>query len=63
MAMEPALTVAKRWQVARAEDCIDEVVQAVGRFGVTARKVAVRRGKGLDVISADVRRRVELLAR
>lgn len=60
---EILLTVAKEWRVAHAENCVDDVVQAVSRFRVTARKLAVRRGKGLDLISADVRRRLELLAR
>ena len=60
---EILLAVAKEWQVARAKECVDQVVQAVGKFRVTARKLAVRGGKGLDLISADVRRRVELLAR
>lgn len=57
------LAVAKEWHVAGAQDSVDEVVQAVGQFRVTARGLGVRTGKGLDLISADVRRRVELLAR
>lgn len=57
------LAVAKEWQVARAEDCVDEVVHAVRKFRATARRLGVRSGKGLDGISADVRRRVELLTR
>lgn len=56
------LAVAKEWQVAGAVDRVDDVVRAVRRFRVTARKLAVRTGKGLDLISADVRQRVELLA-
>lgn len=59
---EILLAVAKDWGMGRAEHCVDEVVQAVSNFRSTARKLAVRRGKGLDLISADVRRRVKLLA-
>ncbi len=57
------LAVAKEWQVARARDCVDRVVQAARKFRATARRLAVRRGRGLDLIAADVQRRVELLAR
>ncbi|MGH8228657.1 MAG: type II toxin-antitoxin system HipA family toxin [Steroidobacteraceae bacterium] len=57
------LAIAKEWRVAGAQDSVDEVVQAVRQFRVVARKLGVRTGKGLDLISADVRRRVELLAR
>ncbi len=60
---EILLAIAKEWRVARAKACVDDIVQAVSRFRVTARKLAVRTGKGLDSISADVRRRVELLKR
>jgi len=56
------LAVAKEWQVARAESCLDEVIEAVRRFRATARRLEVRGRKGLDLICADVRRRVELLA-
>lgn len=55
------LAVGKEWQVARAEDCLDQIVQAARKFRVTARKLAVRGQKGLDLIATDVRRRVELL--
>lgn len=58
---EILLAVAKEWRVARGQDCVDDVVHAVSKFSVTARKLAVRRGKGLDLITADVRRRLELL--
>lgn len=58
---EILLAVAKEWRVARGQDCVDDVVNAVSKFSVTARKLAVRRGKGLDLITADVRRRLELL--
>jgi serine/threonine-protein kinase HipA len=58
---EVLLAVAKEWQVARAENCVQDVVRAVRRFRVTARKLGVRAGKGLDSIAADVRRRLELL--
>lgn len=58
---ETLLAVAKQWRVAQAEDCVDEVVRAVSKFRLTTRKLAVRRGEGLERISADVRRRVELL--
>lgn len=58
---EILLAVAKEWRVARGQDCVDDVVHAVGKFSMTARKLSVRRGKGLDLISADIRRRVELL--
>lgn len=60
---EILLAVAREWRVVRAQDCVDDVVQAVSKFRVTAGRLAVRRGKGLELISADVRRRVELLAR
>lgn len=58
---ETLLAVGKEWQVARAEHCLDQVIEAVRKFRVTARKLAVREQKGLDLIAADVRRRVELL--
>lgn len=60
---EILLAVAKEWQVAHANECVDQVVHAARKFRVTARKLAVRGGRGLDLISADVRRRVALLAR
>lgn len=60
---ERLLAVAKDWRVVRADACVADVVRAAGRFRATARKLAVRPGKGLDLISADVRRRVELLTR
>ncbi|MGB6487414.1 MAG: type II toxin-antitoxin system HipA family toxin [Steroidobacteraceae bacterium] len=60
---EILLAVAREWRVVRAEDYVDDVIQAVSKFRATAGKLAVRRGKGLDLISADVRRRVELLTR
>lgn len=55
--------IAKDWQVAEAADCVDHIVEAVRKFGATARTLAVGGRRGLDLISADVRRRVELLAR
>ncbi len=58
---ETLLAVAKEWQVSGAAECLDEIVQAVGKFRATATKLAVRGRTGLDLISADVRRRVELL--
>lgn len=58
---EILLAVGKEWQVADAKDSLDRIVQAVRKFRVTARRRAVRGRKGLDLISADVRRRVELL--
>jgi serine/threonine-protein kinase HipA len=58
---EMLLAVGKEWQVARAGDYLDQIVHAVRKFRATARKLAVRGRKGLDLISADVRRRVELL--
>lgn len=57
------LAVANEWQVVCAEDRVDEVVETVRKFRVKARELSVRRGTGLDLIAADVRRRVELLAR
>lgn len=58
---EILLAIARDWRVPRADACVGDVVGAVGEFRAIARKLAVRRGKGLDVISADVRRRVESL--
>ncbi len=55
------LAIAQDWRVAQAQGCVDDIVRAVSRFRATARKLAVRSGRGLDLISADVRRRVELL--
>src|SRR6185437_11763040 len=60
---ETLLAVAKEWQVPGAADCLDEIVQAARKFRATATKLAVRGKRGLDLISADVRRRMELLAR
>jgi serine/threonine-protein kinase HipA len=60
---EVLLAIAKDWRVPRADACVDDVVGAVSKFRLTARKLAVRKGKGLELISADIRRRVELLAR
>jgi serine/threonine-protein kinase HipA len=59
---EILLAVAKAWTVARAEECIRQVVRTVRKFRATARKLAVR-GKGLELISVDVRRRIDLLER
>lgn len=59
---EILLAVAKDWQVAGAKDRLDQIVAAARKFPLTARKLAVRGQKGLDLISADVRRRLELLA-
>lgn len=50
---EILLAIGKQWRVVRAEDCVDDVVQAVSTLRATARKLAVRRGKGLDLIAAD----------
>ncbi|HEX8757054.1 MAG TPA: HipA domain-containing protein [Steroidobacteraceae bacterium] len=60
---ETLLAVAKEWQVSGAAECLDEIVQAVRKFRAAATKLAVRGKAGLDLILADVRRRVELLAR
>ena len=59
---EILLAVARDWRVPRADACVDDVVRAVSKFRVTARKIAVQRGKGLELISADVRRRLKLLS-
>lgn len=59
---EILLAVAKEWQVAGAKNHVDRIVSAARKFRVTARRLAVRGPKGLDLISADVRRRVRLLA-
>src|SRR6185437_9594110 len=53
---EILLAIAKDWRVSRADACVDDVVGAVSKFRLTARKLAVRQGKGLELISADVRR-------
>lgn len=58
---EMLLAVAKEWQVAGAETHLDQIVAAARRFRVAARKLAVRGRRGLELISADVRRRVEQL--
>jgi serine/threonine-protein kinase HipA len=60
---EILLAVARDWRVVGADACVADVVGAVSKFGASARKLAVRTGKGLDLIAADVRRRVELLSR
>jgi serine/threonine-protein kinase HipA len=60
---EILLAVAKEWQVAHAADCVDEVVEAVRKFPATARKLAVRGRKGLDLISSDVQRRLGSLGK
>lgn len=60
---EILLTVAKEWQVARAQECLDDVIRAARKFPATARRLAVRAGKGLDLVSVDIRQRTESLAR
>ena len=55
------LAIAKEWKVARAANCVDTIARVVGKFPVTARRLGVRKGRGLDLISRDIRRRIDLL--
>lgn len=58
---EILLAIAKDWQVGQAENWVARVVETVGNFRATAAKLAVRKGRGLESISSDIRRRRALL--
>jgi len=56
------MTIANLWNVDAAEEIIFQVTEAVHPFATTARRFAVQGGKGLENISADIRRRLKALA-
>jgi serine/threonine-protein kinase HipA len=58
---EQLLTVASNWNVSRAPEILDQVIEAVGRFAVTARRMKVRSDNSLEGVRADVQRRLRLL--
>jgi serine/threonine-protein kinase HipA len=58
---EQLLAVASEWNVSHAREMLDQVVESVGRFGMTARRLGVRKGKGLENVQADIRRRLKLI--
>jgi serine/threonine-protein kinase HipA len=55
------ITIADQWQVAGAGEIISRVTKAVRTFTATAKKLEVEDGDSLESISADIRRRLELL--
>lgn len=59
---EQLLTVASEWSVAHAEETLDQVVEAVGRFEAVARQMKVRDSKALEGTQADIHRRLRLIA-
>ena len=53
--------VAREWKVAKPDGILDEVADAASRFTATTSRLRVRAGKGVEIIQADVRRRVKLI--
>jgi hypothetical protein len=47
--------------VSRAPEILDQVIEAVDRFAVTARRMKVRSDNSLEGVRADVQRRLRLL--
>ena len=44
------LAVASNWNVSRAREILDQVIEAVGRFAATARRLKVRDVNSLKVV-------------
>jgi serine/threonine-protein kinase HipA len=59
---ETLLAVAKEWQVSEPNNILDQVTHAVSTFAAAASKFAVRAGKSRDSVSADIKRRLALIA-
>ena len=47
--------------VEHADKIVDQVTNAVAQFEMTARQLRVEAGKGLELVAADVRKRLELI--
>ena len=60
---EQLCDVAREWNVANPDGILDEVADAASRFTATTSRLRVRAGKGVEIIQADVRRRVKLIRR
>lgn len=58
---EQLLAVASAWDVAHPEKILDQVTNAVARFGTVARELQVQAGRGLESVETDVRKRLELV--
>lgn len=55
------LAVASQWSVSRAREILDQVIRAVGEFAATARQMGVREGRSLEIVQADIGRRLKLI--
>jgi hypothetical protein len=55
--------VADEWKVDNPDGILDEVANAASRFTATTSRLRVRAGKAVEIIRADVRRRVKLIRR
>jgi serine/threonine-protein kinase HipA len=58
---EQLLAVAAAWNVEHPEKIVAQVTNAVAQLKTVARKLKVRAGKGIEIVEADVRRRLELI--
>jgi hypothetical protein len=58
---EQLLAVASNWNVSRAREILDQVIEAVGRFAATARRMKVSGDHTLKAVRTDVQRRLRLL--
>jgi serine/threonine-protein kinase HipA len=58
---EQLLLVASNWNVSRAREILDQVIEAVGRFAATARRMKVSGDHSLKAVRTDVQRRLRLL--
>lgn len=58
---EELLAVASAWDVEHPDKIVDQVTNAVAQFEMVARQLRVQTGKGLELIAADVRKRLELI--
>ncbi len=56
------MTIAGEWRVGEAAQIVSEVAKAVRTFSTTAKKLTVAGGKSLEDISADIRRRLKVMA-
>jgi serine/threonine-protein kinase HipA len=56
------MSIADEWKVDEARKVISQVTKAVRTFATTARKFAVQGAESLENISADIRRRLKIIA-
>jgi serine/threonine-protein kinase HipA len=58
---EQLLALASNWNVSRAPEILDQVIEAVDQFAVTARRLKVSGDRSLKTVRADIQRRLQLL--